>query len=90
MINEVEFSSLIKDDVKIMFEDLLYILKLSDEEIVQYRKICLVFVVVFVVIVIVMVVVVVIIIIVVFKCDKKEEVLEEKKSDEIFKNEIFK
>lgn len=83
MFNEVEFNSLIKDDVKIRFEDFFGILlKLMDEEVVKYRKICLIFVVFFVIVVVVMVVVVVIIIIVVLWCEKVEEVKEKGKGNE--------
>ena len=89
MTNEVEFSSLTKDDAKITFEDTSHISKPSDEEIAQHRKTRLALVVVFAAIVIVMVVAAVIIIIVAPKCDKKE-VPEEKKSDETLKNDTLK
>lgn len=90
MTNEVEFSSLTKDDAKITFEDPSHISKPSDGEIAQHRKTRLALVVVFAAIVIVMVVAAVIIIIVAPKCDKKEEVPGEKKSDETLKNETLK
>lgn len=91
MSNEVEFNSLTKDDVKITFEDSSHTSKPSEDEIAQHRKTRLALVVVFAVIVIVMVVVAVIIIIVAPKCEKKEEVPEEKNrsGDEWLKHGII-